>query len=665
MKNLKKTLSLLLVIVMVIGLLPMNVLATNSYDQDYTGDMGTNVSYIGGGTEGYKITVPAILAPGASGNVTVEGTWASNRVLNVTADDKVILTNSIDNSLTKELVVTFGGISKAGSNTVAIKTTDEGAYATVSVSEITNALFGTWSGYFEYQVGISTINGEVVMLEGDGQVVNKFAFPEVRFRSSAPVDTLNEVKINGEVVDPDNYIVTEGSTVIIFTNEYVESLKLTEDGKQHSIEIVSEGGTANAGFTVINVIPEGGLYITVDEEKFGPGEKFPESPQSGDMYYYGDYEYCYGYQWCINCGMWSNIFCFCGPKPIEIDHWGLHVNVDYMDKSEYDLPLTQINGDCISDWTGAFYDCDLTKVPDIPNTVTILDGTFSYCRKLTDVSNMIIPNSVTSMNRTFAWCNALTNTPIIPNSVTSMKGTFSYCKSLTDLSDFVIPDGVTNLYYTFYSCSNLVFAPKIPEGVTSMDNTFAYCDSLIKAPIIPNSVTNMYGAFLNCDSLTDLSKFVIPNSVTNMDNTFAYCDSLIKAPIIPEGVTSLVATFNGCTALTDAPVIPNSVTDMSYTFCCCSSLKNAPVVHENVTSLTATFASCTSLTGVVEINANPNDAFIWNCFGAGSISGISYDKVDFAKQNITLVGTSTMLDQIGATGLNYCATCNGVCQNNH
>ena len=148
-----KILSLLLVVAMLMSI-SVAAFATNTYDQDYTGDMGTNVSYVGGGAEGYTVTVPATLAPGSSGTVTVDGTWASNRVLNVTADDKVILTNSIDNSLTKELIVTFGGISKAGSNTVAIKNTDEGAFSTVSVSEISNALFGTWSGTFYYNVSM-------------------------------------------------------------------------------------------------------------------------------------------------------------------------------------------------------------------------------------------------------------------------------------------------------------------------------------------------------------------------------------------------------------------------------------------------------------------------------------------------------------------------------
>ena len=199
MKQLNKILSLLLALFIVIGMLPMNVLATNSYDQDYEGNMGTNVSYTGGGTEGYKVTVPATLAPGASGNVTVEGTWASNRVLNVTSDEKVTLTNNIDNSLTKELVVTFGGISKVGSNTVAIKTTDEGAYATVSVSEITNALFGTWSGTFYYNVEMEDVVRVPVSVSATNSAGENLNATANVIVGSEETDLLNKLEDSGLV----------------------------------------------------------------------------------------------------------------------------------------------------------------------------------------------------------------------------------------------------------------------------------------------------------------------------------------------------------------------------------------------------------------------------------------------------------------------------------
>ena len=108
----------------------------------------TTVTYTGTGAESYTVTVPATLAPGGSGEVKVQGTWASNRKLTVTAPSSVTLTNSIDSG-TKTLAVTFAGIAKTGDNTVAVSDTK-----TISVAEISNALFGTWSGTISYTVSM-------------------------------------------------------------------------------------------------------------------------------------------------------------------------------------------------------------------------------------------------------------------------------------------------------------------------------------------------------------------------------------------------------------------------------------------------------------------------------------------------------------------------------
>ena len=108
---------------------------------------GTEVVYEGQGTEQYTVTVPALLAPGSSGDVTLQGTWGSYATVKVTADTSVELTNSINAADKKVLDIEFTGIELAGSNTAAV--TDTKA---VSVADIENALFGTWSGKFNYNV---------------------------------------------------------------------------------------------------------------------------------------------------------------------------------------------------------------------------------------------------------------------------------------------------------------------------------------------------------------------------------------------------------------------------------------------------------------------------------------------------------------------------------
>ena len=157
----KKIVSLALALLMVCSL---SVCAFAGEDQDHGNyTAGTAVSYAGSSSESYKVTVPASITvkssgDAASGTVTVEGSWPSNKVLKVSAPANVTLTNSIDTGNTKSLAVTFAGINKVGSNTAAIAKTDTGAFATITVANITGALFGTWSGKIEYTVSLDDVN---------------------------------------------------------------------------------------------------------------------------------------------------------------------------------------------------------------------------------------------------------------------------------------------------------------------------------------------------------------------------------------------------------------------------------------------------------------------------------------------------------------------------
>lgn len=150
----KKIISFVLAALMLVSAIP-TALATN----DYTA--GTQVTYDatadndGDGqpdsAEAYTVTVPAKLAPGGSGDVTLSGTWAVDRYITVTADKEIDMVNSINSNDKKVLAVTFDGIGKRGSNTEAQTVTKS-----ISVENITDALFGTWSGHIEYNVTIET-----------------------------------------------------------------------------------------------------------------------------------------------------------------------------------------------------------------------------------------------------------------------------------------------------------------------------------------------------------------------------------------------------------------------------------------------------------------------------------------------------------------------------
>ena len=81
----------------------------------------------------------------------------------------------------------------------------------------------------------------------------------VSIRSNAPVDDFVEVRFNNNVVDPSNYTVTEGSTVITFKPEFLATL----NNGNYTVAIVSKGGTATCNMTID--LPSGPITLTYDQ----------------------------------------------------------------------------------------------------------------------------------------------------------------------------------------------------------------------------------------------------------------------------------------------------------------------------------------------------------------------------------------------------------------
>lgn len=135
-------------------------------------------------------------------------------------------------------------------------------------------------------------------------------------------------------------------------NEVIDELKL-------AIEILRNphyGG----------IIPEGAIYTSGDVI-YAAGEDFPIATV-GDIYTYGDYQYCYGYSWCTTDGSWSHL---CGNER-TVDGWAVRVIDD--SKTSYGTILTGINGGDVVSVYGAFYNCtSLTTAPVIPNGIVDME----------------------------------------------------------------------------------------------------------------------------------------------------------------------------------------------------------------------------------------------------------------------------------------------------
>ena len=243
----KKLISLLLVVCMLCSM-GTAVFATTDYrngtdvtynpaDPDGIPDSGDEVDL-----ESYTITVPAKLLPGTEGPVTLEGRWASNRVVTVTAEPSVEMVNSINANDTKTLTVTFAGISEKGDNEKSQKFVEN-----VKVAEITNALFGTWSGHFEYQVGIGNVT-----IEGGNDVE----------KSETPIPVTATDK-NGNDLNADSYEIIGEDKEDLLNKLKDANVILPELEVDMLIEVESDDfdGLAETTFDVSNIAQPGDKVV--------------------------------------------------------------------------------------------------------------------------------------------------------------------------------------------------------------------------------------------------------------------------------------------------------------------------------------------------------------------------------------------------------------------
>ena len=232
----KRFFPLMLAGVMAITSLPV-AFATNIYNSNSPEtDVGTQVVYKGNGTENYTITVPAQLNPGTGGNVTLTGTWASDRVVKVTAEKTVLMTSSLLSSDQQSLNVYFSDIVQEGNNVESITRTERVAVEAMP----SNIMFGKWSGTFYYNVSVDDVDvgirwGQKYLLVDDVQ--DDGFHPDswmIFYEDGSSVSTESTATAgswayaDGVLKDPYgvwNFIVTnKGKTIICYANNGVETI---------------------------------------------------------------------------------------------------------------------------------------------------------------------------------------------------------------------------------------------------------------------------------------------------------------------------------------------------------------------------------------------------------------------------------------------------------
>lgn len=194
----------------------------------------------------------------------------------------------------------------------------------------------------------------------------------------------------------------------------------------------------------------------------------------------------------------------------------------------------------------AFERSGLMEMPDLPEEVTSLEGTFMGCANLTDMT--IIPSSVTNMNQTFS-SSGIIATPEFPETIhlDDLPMTFSNCRYLSQVGELpavkkmtntfqgsfppefdaetgvVLPEGVEEMTGTF-SYSGVGSPAKLPPSVKTIDYCYQVCSYLKRAPLMPEGLQSAEGAFRFCGQMeyTDGSDYIVlPGSLSNCHEMFS------------------------------------------------------------------------------------------------------------------------------------------------
>lgn len=125
------------------------------------------------------------------------------------------------------------------------------------------------------------------IIDGKGQTMVVDAAKDLSFRSSAPIEFFQKVLVDDREVAAENYVLTEGSTIVTLKASFLNTLGVGE----HKLSVVSATGTAETTFTVAEAAkPAPGqttTTTTTTTTTSKPKKKAGKEtlPQSGDSAY--------------------------------------------------------------------------------------------------------------------------------------------------------------------------------------------------------------------------------------------------------------------------------------------------------------------------------------------------------------------------------------------
>ena len=123
------------------------------------------------------------------------------------------------------------------------------------------------------------------IIDGKGQTMVVDAAEDLSFRSNAPLEFFQKVLVDDKEVAAENYVLTEGSTIVTLKTSFLKTLGVGE----HKLSVVSTTGTAETTFTVTEAAkPAPGQTTTTTTTTTSKSKKKAGKetlPESGDSAY--------------------------------------------------------------------------------------------------------------------------------------------------------------------------------------------------------------------------------------------------------------------------------------------------------------------------------------------------------------------------------------------
>lgn len=312
---------------------------------------------------------------------------------------------------------------------------------------------------------LDSIGEEIVEdgeLEGSGSEFYTLAPTALTFRSTEPLSEFSEVQINGVTVDPSNYTLEEGSTIVTLPIDYLKTLNVGS----YEVAVVSA-----------NKAPKGNFSV-----------KAPELNEHG-FYYNQPYT-----AW---VDMLSAKLVFFvrndGTADTIFPEYGNTETVTYVIDGD-NVVFTSSTGD---------YHCTISA-----------DGSEIYCNEFATTFVLDDESVVADEDYIYIYIESLGG--YVVQVIDKTKSEYAPIRTGINGMQTVALAAVA-----FENNVNLITAPELPDSLLAIyDEAFDGCENLTSVTISANITTIGYSVFSNCTSLTRIAF----NGTMAQWNTVTKCD---------------------------------------------------------------------------------------------------------------------------------------------